>query len=256
MSGCARSDSSEPDPRISGTWFLVSGSDHGQGLAVGAQVISLTITDAAHTGGAEPCSSYRATVTGGVGVVYVRPHSTSGTRDSCQTSALTQLQQHYFAALGASQFATISEGALVLTSPTSNLVFLRAAPEAIANLRNTNWVLYSVGTQVPSAVSGQKVDPVHLTFNGGGGMSLSSTCVSIDAEYTLGGEIFAVSHVVGSLLISTTCTQADRKLSSQTLALFDKPLLLNVAEDGKNIVRMLVITNLANNLNMVFRAAN
>ena len=117
VSGCVPTGASESDPRLGGTWFLASGSDNGHDLAVGAQVISLTITDSAHTGGDEPCSTYSATVTGGIGVVYVRPRNTSGTRDSCETSALDKLQQLYFTALGASQFATIDQGALVLTSP-------------------------------------------------------------------------------------------------------------------------------------------
>lgn len=254
VSGCVPTGASESDPRLGGTWFLASGSDNGHDLAVGAQVISLTITDSAHTGGDEPCSTYSATVTGGIGVVYVRPRNTSGTRDSCETSALDKLQQLYFTALGASQFATINQGALVLTSPKSNLVFLRAAPEAVADVRNTSWLLYAVESQAPSDVSGAKVDPVHLTFNGGNSLRLSSTCVSVGADYQLEGENFAVSHVVGSMLISTKCTHADRELSSQTLVLFERSLLLNVSSDGKNIVPMMVITNLSDNLNLVFRA--
>jgi heat shock protein HslJ len=254
LSGCVPSGPSQSDPRLEGTWFLASGSDSGHDLAVGAQVISLTISDSAHTGGDEPCSTYSATVTGGIGVIYVRPQRTSGTRDSCETTALNQLQQLYFTALSASQFATIDQSALVLTSSKSNLVFLRAAPEAVANMHNTNWLLYSIATEVPTVTAKTHLDPVHLTFNKGDTLTLKSPCMSVRAAYQLEGENFAVSHGVGSLLISTLCTPADRRLSSNVLTLFDSPLLLNVSSDGKFAVPMMVITNLSDNLNIVFRA--
>jgi len=81
LTGCAEAGPAASDPRLHGTWHLASGSEHGLGLPIGGRAITLSIGDADHTGGNDPCSSYRATVTGGIGVVYIRAAPTGGTRD-------------------------------------------------------------------------------------------------------------------------------------------------------------------------------
>jgi hypothetical protein len=244
---------SSSDPRLEGTWHLASGSDDGDGLPIGAHSITLTIGDSTHTGGDEPCGAYDATVTGGIGPIFVTVALTSGMRDACTTTDLTHLEQLYVGALGASRFAAIDEGALVLTSPHSNLVFLRSVPAPIADIRNTNWRLYAVGTQVPSVTSVAANDPVRLKFSDADQFTLSSRCMTMDGDYQLEGENFAINHTT---FASEWCRSADRILTGEAVGEFDGPLLLDVTAGGPDLASMLVVTNLHDNLPIVFRADN
>jgi hypothetical protein len=135
-------------------------------------------------------------------------------------------------------------------------VFLRTAPAPVADIRNTSWSLYAVGSQVPAIAANPAVDPVHLSFNGSDGITLSSPCVTAIAEYQLEGENLATTHTISSPVSGIGCTHADRTLVAGAIFVFAGSLLLDVSSDGKGSVPMLVVTNLDDNLPIVFRADN
>jgi heat shock protein HslJ len=256
LGGCVASGPSAADPRLEGTWHLASGSVRGKGIPLGGRSVTLTIGDATHTGGNDPCSPYSATVTGGIGVVYIRATLTSHTRDDCTTPSLARMQQLYISALTSSKFAAINQGALVLTSPSSTLVYVRTQPAPIGSVQNTTWLLYAIVSQVPTVTAGRGIHPVRLSFDGGSSLSVSSRCVTESANYQIEGENFAISHVITSPGLSHSCTVADRNLSAQAITMIDGPLLLDVSSDGSDSIPMLVITNLDDNLPIVWRADN
>ena len=128
LTGCtAPGTISVSDPKLQGTWHLASASDHGFGIPLAGNTITLRIGDAAHTGGDSPCSSYSATVTGGVGVIYIRARLTGGARDDCATPQLNLIEKNYLEALTASRYAEVDQGSLILSSPQSYLVFVKTA---------------------------------------------------------------------------------------------------------------------------------
>ena len=256
LSGCAATGPSSSDPRLQGTWHLASGSVDGKGLPLGGHSVTLTIADAAHTGGDDPCSPYSATVTGGIGVVYIHATLTTNNRDNCTNAGLSRLEQLYLSALTSSRFSAINQGALVLTSPSSTLVYVRTQPVPIGSVQNTTWVLYSVVSQVPTVTSGPNIHVIRLTFDGGSSLSISSPCVTESANYQIEGENFAISHVITSPVLGATCSLGDRQLSAQAVTTLDGPLLLDVSSDGSDNIPMLVITNLDDNLPIVWRADN
>lgn len=127
LTGCTTTGhASASDPRLQGTWQLTSARDHGRAIPLGGTAITLTIGDSTHTGGDSPCSSYSATVIGGVGVVYISAQLNGGTRDDCASTQLNVLEKNYLDALTATRYAAIDSGHLVLSSGASNLVYARA----------------------------------------------------------------------------------------------------------------------------------
>src|SRR5471032_751244 len=151
LSGCAASSRvAVSDPQLQGTWHLASASNHGLGIPLAGNSITLRIGDARHTGGDSPCSSYSATVTGGVGVVYIRAQLDGGTRDDCATAQLNSLEKNYLDALTATRYAQVDEGSLVLSSPQSYLVFVKAAAAPVVALLNSNWRLFALPAQFAS----------------------------------------------------------------------------------------------------------
>jgi heat shock protein HslJ len=256
LAGCAAPGASVSDPRLDGTWHLASASDHGLGIPIGGTAITLTVGDAKHTGGSSPCSNYAATVTGGVGVVYIRAQLTGSKLKDCATPELDSVVRQYLAALTRTQYASIDHGALVLSSPQTNLVFVRAAATPIAALLNSQWQLYAVPTQVPAVTSGPGIDPVYLRFDGRSGLTITSTCVTIAANYQIEGENFAVSSARTTPVPGTGCNEADRALADDAALLLDGPLLIDVSPTGHDNPATLVVTNLDENVPIVWRAAH
>jgi heat shock protein HslJ len=256
LTGCtAPGRTSVSDPRLDGTWHLASASDNGLGIPLGGNTITLTIGDATHTGGESPCSTYSATVTGGVGVVYVRARLDPGPRDDCATTQLNDIEKNYLDALTASSYATIDRGSLVLSSPTSYLVFVKSAPTPVVALLNSSWLLYALPTQVPTETSGPGLNPVYLRFDGVGGLTITSPCATFAANYQIEGENFAVSvqHVVAGS--PGACSSAERTLAAEAAVLLDGPLLIDVASAGSGDPATLVVTNLDENVPVVWRAS-
>ncbi len=257
LSGCAASSRvSVSDPQLQGTWHLASASNHGLGIPLAGNSITLRIGDAKHTGGDSPCSSYSATVTGGVGVVYIRAQLDGGTRDDCATTQLNSLEKNYLDALTATRYAKVDEGSLVLSSPQSYLVFVKAAAAPVVALLNSNWRLFALPAQFPSETVGPGLNPVYLRFDGGSGLTISSPCATFAANYQIAGENFAVSgqHVLPGR--GTTCTPAQRALAAEAAVLLDGPLLIDVSAAGDGDPATLVVTNLDEDVPVVWRAAN
>jgi heat shock protein HslJ len=256
LAGCAAPGASVSDPRLDGTWHLASASDHGLGIPIGGTTITLTIGDARHTGGNSPCSSYAAQITGGVGVVYIRAQLTGGARDDCATPELNSVEKQYLTALTRSQFASIDNGTLILSSPQTNLVFVRAAETPISTLVNSDWRLYAVPTQVPAETSGPGIAPVHLRFNGSNGLTISSSCLTITANYQIEGENFAVTGEHTTPIDGKGCTDVERSLANEAALLLDGPLLIDVSSIGQGDPATLVVTNLDQNVPIVWRATS
>jgi heat shock protein HslJ len=257
LTGCGTPGAvSVSDPQLHGTWHLASASDHGLGIPLAGRSITLTIGDARHTGGESPCSTYSATVTGGVGVVYIRAQLNAGPRDDCATPQLNNVEKNYLDALTASRYARVDEGSLILSSARSYLVFVKAAATPVVALRNSSWRLYALPTQVPSATSGPGLSPVYLRFDGGGGLTISSPCATFAANYQIEGENFAVAvqHVVAGN--PGACTSAERTLAAEAAVLLDGPLLIDVSSAGNDEPATLVVTNLDENVPVVWRATD
>jgi heat shock protein HslJ len=257
LGGCAApSSDSVLDPRLDGTWHLASASVHGLGIPLGGSKITLTIGDARHTGGESPCSSYRATVTGEVGVVYIRAALNPGPRDDCATTQLNAIEKHYLDALTDSRYAAVDHGSLILSSAVSHLVFVKAASTPVVAILNSNWRLYSLPTQVPTETEGPGLNPIYLRFDGGRGLTISSPCATFAASYAIEGQNFSVSaqHVVSGN--PAACTLPERTLASEAAVLLDGPLLIEVSSAGNGDPATLVVTNLDQNVPVVWRAAS
>jgi heat shock protein HslJ len=257
LTGCAAPGRvSVSDPKLQGIWHLSSASDHGLGIPLAGNSITLRIGDAKHTGGDSPCSSYSATVTGGVGVVYIRAQLDGGTRDDCATPQLNSIEKNYLEALTSSRYAEVDQGSLILSSPVSYLVFVKAAKAPTVALLNSDWRLYALPTPATSATSGPSLNPVYLRFDGGSGLTITSPCATFAANYQNEGEKFAVSaqHVLPGHGLN--CTSAVRTLAAEAAVLLDGPLLIDVSSAGDGDPATLVVTNLDENVPVVWRAAN
>jgi heat shock protein HslJ len=256
LAGCASPGrASVSDPRLDGTWHLASASDHGLGIPLSGNAITLTIGDANHTGGDSPCSSYRATVTGGVGVVYIRAQLNSGVRDDCATTELNNIEKNYLDALTSSRYAQVDSGSLVLSSSQSYLVFVKTAPTPIVAVQNSTWRLYALPAQIPSDTVGPGLNPVYLRFDGANGLTITSPCATFAASYQIEGENFAVAiqHVIAGS--PGACSQAERTLAAEASVLLDGPLLIDVSSAGNGDPATLVVTNLNENVPVVWRSA-
>jgi heat shock protein HslJ len=256
LAGCASPGRiSVSDPRLAGTWHLASASDHGLGIPLSGNTFTLRIGDAEHTGGDSPCSTYSATVTGGVGVVYIRAQLNSGVRDDCATTQLNTIEKNYLDALRASRYADVDSGALILSSPRSYIVFVRAAPTPVVALLNSSWRLYALPGEVPSDLEGPGLNPVYLRFDGQDGLTITSPCATFAANYQVEGENFAVAvqHVIAGS--PGACSQAERTLAAEASVLLDGPLLIDVSSAGSGDPATLVVTNLNENVPIVWRAA-
>ena len=256
LTGCASTDPvSVSDPQLQGTWRLASASDHGLGIPLSGNTITLRIDDARHTGGDSPCSSYSATVTGGVGVVYIRAQLDGGTRDDCATPELNSLEKNYLDALTLSRYAQVDQGSLILSSPLSHLVFVKSAETRAYALLNSNWRLYALPTQLANDTNGPGLNPVYLRFDGEKGLTIASPCATFAANYQIDGEHFAVSvqHVIPGH--NSRCTPDERTLAAEAAVLLDGPLLIDVSSAGDGEPATMVVTNLDENVPVVWRAA-
>jgi hypothetical protein len=133
---------------------------------------------------------------------------------------------------------------------------VRAAATPIATLVNSDWTLYAVPTEVPAVTSGPGIAAVHLRFNGGSGLTISTTCVTITANYQIEGENFAVTGQHTSPVLRKGCTDADRSLANEAALLLDGPLLIDVSSTGPGNPATLVVTNLDQNVPIVWRATS
>jgi hypothetical protein len=201
--GCASAPPiSSPDPQLKGTWLLVLATDHGSTIRSGAEEITLTIGDSAHTGGTSPCSFYRASITGGLGPVFVD----AGILDrgpACRDQSLLHIDEQYIAALGATTVASIDDGLLVLSSPHSSLVFIKPTATANGTLQNSKWSLV-----VPPYL--RDSTSIRLTFGRTNELTITTPCSESIAHYLLIEDIIILRGVQTTTTGHRNCTATDR----------------------------------------------
>lgn len=243
-SGCAASQpNSGPDPQLKGTWHLVVATSDGSTVPSGAEEITLTIGDAAHTGGASPCSAYTASVTGGVGAVFISAHGPAG-GSSCDDRSLANVDDEYLQALSATTIASIDDGLLVLSSPSSSLVYVKPAATSSGTLQNTTWSLV-----VPPDLKNRSV--VRLEFAGSGRVFVTTSCSRSVARYTLDEDIITIAGgVLTTRARGHSCSPADRVAS----AVLTGQLTADVSASTGAGPAILVLTNRFTEQPLLWRA--
>ena len=259
LTGCSSGGTSSPDPRLEGVWHLASASVNGGLLNLGSIPLALSIGDADHTYVTSYCGRQSASVTGGLGAVYVRvaPLRSPGT---CLDQADASLSRTYLRALGGTSFASVANGSLVLSSPTSSIIYLRHAPTPSSDFRHTTWTLASVpsGTATPNSSHSADAKQPHdvvLTFDGNNGVSLLNPCSRIEANYQQQGDIISIGAYTNAEQ-SADCTSADRERSEIALALMRGALSIETSSDGTASDSWLVITNLSIGVPSVWHTAD
>jgi len=203
LAGCATvAPTSSPDPQLEGTWHLVLATDRAGTLASGAEDITLTIGDTAHTGGASPCSHYRASVTGGPGAIFIDA-SFVGRDITCKDPALTKIDNQYLTALAATSYASVDGGVLVLSSPHTSLVYLKPTLSSTGTLQNTHWSL----VQPPDL---RAATAVTLSFGNDNQLTVTTSCTTTVAHYVLIEDIIVFKGVSLTRIGPSPCTGPDR----------------------------------------------
>lgn len=241
--GCAaRQPVSSPDPRLKGTWHLVVGTERGATIKSGAEEITLTIGDTAHSGGASPCSIYHATITGGLGAVFIDA-AILGRGTDCTDATLLHIDDQYIAALSATTVASIDEGVLVLSSPHTSLVYIKPKASSLGTLQNSRWSLV-----VPPNLR----DPtaVRLTFGEDNQLTITTSCSESIARYVLVEDIITLRSVSTIPTRAHTCTAPDRAAT----AVLTGQLTADVSSATAAGPATLILTNRANEEPMLWRA--
>jgi heat shock protein HslJ len=242
-SGCAAvPPTSNPDPQLVGTWHLVLATDHGATIASGAEDITLTIGDSNHTGGASPCVQYRASITGGVGAVFVDA-SVAGRNIQCTDPALTKIDNQYLDALGSASVASIDDGVLVLSSPHSSLVYLKPVLSSTGTLQNTRWTL----VQPPDL---RESTAVSLSFGAVNQLTITTSCTTMIAHYLLIEDVIILRGVSATPIGSRVCTPTDRVAQ----AVLTGQLTADVSSATIEGPATLILTNRANEEPLLWRA--
>ncbi len=243
VGGCASvPPTSSPDPQLVGTWHLVLATDHGTTVATGAEDITLTIGDSKHTGGASPCSHYRASITGGLGAIFIDA-SFVGRNIQCNDPALAKVDNQYVDALAAATVATIDDGVLVLSSPHSSLVYLKPTLSSIGTLQNTRWAL----VQPPDLRASTAVS---LTFGNVNELTITTSCTSTVAHYLLVEDIIILRGVATMPIGTRRCTPADQVAQ----AILTGQLTADVSSATIAGPATLILTNRANEEPLLWRA--
>jgi heat shock protein HslJ len=243
LAGCANARPvSAPDPQLAGTWHLVVATERGKTVASGAEEITFTIGDTTHTGGSSPCSFYTASVTGGLGAIFIDAGLINRGAD-CSDEALLHIDDQYIAALDATTVASIDDGVLVLSSPHSSLVFIKPTASSLGTLQNTNWSLLEPPNLRDSTA-------VRLTFGSANQLTISTRCSLSIARYVLIEDIIILRAVqttpVGKKACSAVDLTARDALSGQLTA--------DVSSATVSGPATLVLTNRGNEEPMLWRA--
>ena len=244
ITGCANTPlPSSPDPQLLGTWHLILATDRGATVASGAEDITLTIGDSTHTGGASPCSPYRASITGGLGAVFIEAVLRQRGAD-CADAALLRVDDQYIAALSATTVASIDDGILVLSSPHSSLVYLKPAPSSTGTLQNTRWDLV-----LPPDLR-EKTD-VRLTFGNAHQLTITTSCGATVARYVLVEDIIMLQGLATTRVGAHECTAIDRSAA----AIVTGELTADVSSATIAGGATLILINRANEEPLLWRAA-
>jgi heat shock protein HslJ len=249
LAGCAQPGVSTPDPRLSGAWHLVTAQDAQGVLVFDGQAITLSI--GTFTGGASPCNGYSATVAGGIGVVYIQTYQHLD-GEACPNQVALDLDSRYLKALAASQFATIRNGMLRLSSSTTLLVYSRTALP-VPDIEQSTWYLAQlpVDTKSHAAVSAYN-PPISLTFQGYNGLRLDTTCSEFDATYTVKGSRITVGTILFHLKATKLCSSVGKTVDERVEGLLFSPFTADISYAAGDRGTTLVITNLTAKLSALF----
>ena len=254
MSGCATSTTSTPDPRLVGTWHLVEAVQDGAPLALNGSDITLTISDSRETGGESMCAPYAAKVIGTIGSVFIKVQSESTTRDACIPNALVNVGDQYLNTLRHAQFASITNGALVLTAAHDSLLFVRSAPHENPTLQGTSWTLYSP-PQEKNFTRTARSGPISLTFEDNNRVSIGAPCVQYDSTLETAGSTSAAASFNAGNVAGPNCTDRDRLAATAAASALIGPMLITLSNSsGTGDPATLVITNLNTSIPTVWRA--
>jgi len=206
LTGCASATTtSSPDPQLKGTWHLVVATEHGSTIRSGAEEITLTIANGTHSGGSSPCSFYSASVTGGIGAVFIDAAILDRGAD-CSDPTLLHIDDQYIAALDATTVASIDDGVLVLSSPHSSLVFIKPTASSLGTLQNTTWSLIEPPNLRDST-------SIQMKFGNANELTITTPCSVSIATYELVEDIIILRGVSTSRTGGHSCTTVDRSAS-------------------------------------------
>jgi heat shock protein HslJ len=243
ITGCsAMPPTSSPNPQLQGTWHLVLATDRSGTIPAGAEEITLTIGDSNHTGGASPCSQYHATITGGIGAVFVDA-SFAGRNIRCNDPALAKIDNQYIDALAASSVASLDDGLLVLSSPHTSLVYIKPSASSTGTLQNSRWSL----VEPPDL---RERTAVYLTFGNVNQLTIITSCSLTVAHYVLVEDIIILRGTNATTIGSHPCTPTDRVAQ----AVLTGQLTADVSSATISGPATLILTNRANEQPLLWRA--
>jgi heat shock protein HslJ len=243
LAGCATTPPvSAPDPQLAGTWHLVVATERGRTVASGAEEITLTIGNSSHSGGSSPCSFYTASITGGLGAIFIDAAIRDRGAD-CSDAALLHIDDQYIAALDATTVASIDDGVLVLSSPHSSLVFIKPTASSLGTLQNTNWSLLEPPNLRDSTA-------VRLTFGSANQLTITTRCSQSIARYLLIEDIIILRTVQTTPLGTHACSAVD--LAAQ--GVLNGQLTADVSSATISGPATLILTNRSNEEPMLWRA--
>jgi heat shock protein HslJ len=241
--GCATPPpTGAPDPQLVGTWHLVVATDRGSTVASGAEEITLTIGNSGHTGGSSPCSFYHASITGGLGAIFIEAAILDRGAD-CSDVGLLHIDDQYIAALNATTVASIDNGVLVLGSPRSSLLFIKPAASSSGTLQNTRWLLL----QPPNL---RASTAVQLTFGNANQLTITTSCSQSVAHFLLVEDIIILRGVQTTRTGTHACTTADEAAK----AVLTGQLTADVSAATVSGPATLILTNRANEQPMLWWA--
>jgi heat shock protein HslJ len=242
LTGCASvTSTTSPDPQLKGTWHLVVATNHGSTIRSGAEEITLTIADGTHSGGASPCSTYRASVTGGIGAVFINASVLDRDAD-CSDPALLHIDEQYLAALDSTTVASIDDGVLVLSSPHSSLVFIKPTASSLGTLQNTTWSLIEPPNLRDST-------SVRMRFGSSNQLTITTPCSVSIATYELVEDIIILRGVTTTRTGGHSCTAVDLAAS----AVLTGQLTADVSSATIDGPATMILTNRATELPMLWR---
>jgi heat shock protein HslJ len=146
LAGCAAADSAKdaaPDPRLRGSWQLVSGSDRLGDFQMDQTLMTLSVGSARETHGATPCGSFGASVRGSAGAIWitVAPHTSKGCAGLDTTIA--QLDVRFVQALARSTEVAVTRQGLTMRAPGTELEFEPLLPSPVSNYIDKTLILTS-----------------------------------------------------------------------------------------------------------------
>jgi heat shock protein HslJ len=243
LAGCTTTPPfSAIDPQLAGDWHLVVATERGKTVASGAEEITFTISDSRHSGGSSPCSFYTATITGGLGAIFIDAGIVNRGAD-CSDAALLHIDDQYIAALDATTVASIDDGVLVLSSPHSSLVFIKPTASSLGTLQNTNWSLLEPPNLRDSTA-------VRLTFGNANQLTITTRCSQSIAHYLLIEDIIILRTVQTTPVGTHACSAVD--LAAQHV--LNGQLTADVSSATVSGPATLILTNRANEEPMLWRA--